>query len=202
MSEQEAAFRNHRKQHWSLPSNSKRFKCGYCGDSVATDLGWLKSWSEGFNGPSYSRDIRICPTCQYPTVFVDWKEEQVPLPLAGKRFSLNRDDPNDLKTIVHLYNQARFGLSRAGATGPVLILRKLLMHIAVQQGAVQKNTFAHYCDYLKTANIVSKPQHDLLERIRKSGNTENHEITVATDADANDLLSLMTLLIESIYFAT
>lgn len=82
------------------------------------------------------------------------------------------------------------------------MFRKILMHVAVEQGAGPKLSFVEYVRYLKDNGVVGKPQHALLDRIRDAGNTENHAIRRATLEDADDLLALVTLLIRSVYFST
>jgi len=82
------------------------------------------------------------------------------------------------------------------------MFRKILMHIAVEQGAQHGLTFAGYVTFLKTHAVVGKPQHGLLDRIRKDGNQENHEVVRATREQAVEILDLVTLLIRSVYVAT
>ena len=101
-----------------------------------------------------------------------------------------------------LYDEARMALSRRSPSCAVLMFRKLLMHVAVERGAEHGLKFIQYATYLKENHVVGEPQHALLDRIKQEGNQENHEITRATTEEAQDLLRLTTLLIQSVYFST
>ncbi len=184
------------KLHWHPAPDHEKFKCGYCGVVVASELG-LRQSGGSLLGASHSRDIRVCPACSVATTFVNGK--QLPRPLTGERFDARGKSP-EISLVVSLYDEARSAFSTGAASCTVLMLRKLLMHIAVEQGAKEGLRFEQYCEQLKSAGVVGKPQHGILDRIRKSGNMENHEIRMATDDEAADLLSLATMLIKSIYF--
>lgn len=184
---------------WYLHDARKTYVCGICGTKVTSTSGIQKTWADTAAEISHPqrRDIRICPDCQFATTFHGLR--QFPEPLVGERFNA-RSLSGDAQLVVALYDEARFALSRSGSSCPVLILRKLLMHIAVEQGAKPGESFLNYCDYLKDQNIVAKPQHAIVDRIRKAGNEENHEIRRATEDEAADLLDLVTVLIKCIYF--
>ena len=144
------------------------------------------------------RDIRVCPDCGGATTFVE--DHQYPRPLVGDSLSA-KDKPDAVKLIVVLYNEARIAISQGASSCAVLMFRKLLMHIAVEQGAKPGLKFVAYVDHLKNEGVVGKPMHALLDRIKADGNEENHEIVRASQEKANDLLTLVTLLIRSVYYA-
>lgn len=52
---------------WQNLSNlpSKRFKCGYCGTDIASDIGYVASLNMSDSG----RSIYICHVCNKPTYF-------------------------------------------------------------------------------------------------------------------------------------
>lgn len=81
------------------------------------------------------------------------------------------------------------------------MFRKLLMHVAVEQGAKPGLKFVQYVEHLKDEGVVGKPQHGLLTRIKDAGNDENHDVRRASIDEARDLLDLTSLLIRSVYFA-
>lgn len=153
-----------------------------------------------FSGSYRETDIRVCPRCWAATTFLD-KKAQFPGPLKGDNFDARKRN-EDVQSVVALYDEARLALSRGAPSCAVLMFRKLLMHIAVQQGAKAGLGFVEYVTYLKDNGVVGKPQHGLLERIRKDGNQENHDVVRATQEQAEALLSLVTLLVRSVYFAT
>src|SRR4051812_16081459 len=99
------------------------FKCGHCGVSVASEKGWICKHP---NGQQLAR-IQVCPQCHRPTFFEDsaqWPGVSPGSPVAH----LPRDTER-------LYEEARTCVANNAYTSAVLALRKLLMHIAVDQGA-------------------------------------------------------------------
>lgn len=199
-------FEQFLRQGWRPPLAARRLECGWCGRSVTTQVGLNKHeqyWQTGPLNPmgrpvSYDRDIRVCVDCGMATTFV--KDDPYPRPMRGESMDA-RGKSDDIKLIVLLYDEARYALSQGAASCAVLMFRKLLMHIAVEQGAKSGQKFIEYVEYLKTQGIVGKPMHGLVDRIRTEGNEENHEVVRATDQKASDLLTLVTLLIKSVYFA-
>lgn len=184
---------------WHFNTTARNFRCGHCGQGVSPILGLHKSQHVVQAGTlTFSRDFRICPECEMVTTFK--KNGQFPGPLQGENFKAPRANAEVTKTVA-LYNEARIAVSHNSPSCAILMFRKLLMHIAVEQGAEQNRSFLDYVEYLKTNGVVGKPQHTILDRIRKEGNVENHAIVRASEEAANDLLTLVTLLIKSVYFA-
>lgn len=200
-------FEEYVRDGWCPHRDVKSYRCGWCGQVVSASLGLSKGkesfTTDGYSGSPFSgghktTDVRICPQCWIATTFLD-KGERFPEPLLGDNFDAsNRDD--GIKTIVSLYNEARIALSWGASSCAVLMFRKLLMHVAFAQGAKKGLRFVEYVDHLKNEGIVGKPQHAILDRIRKDGNQENHQIVRASPNQAGDLLDLVTLLIRSIFF--
>ncbi|NLE61804.1 MAG: DUF4145 domain-containing protein [Planctomycetes bacterium] len=198
-------FNDYDRFGWQPASGTRRFTCGWCGRSIVSQIGlfrhdqWIDVNSLSFGAMNERvRDIRVCPDCGGATTFV--KDEQYPRPLLGEAFNAH-DKPVDVQLVVDLYNEARMALSQGASSCAVLMFRKLLMHIAVEQGAGSGLRFVEHVDYLKSQGIVGRPMHGLLDRIRTDGNQENHEIVRATRERAEDLLTLVSLLIRSVYFA-
>jgi len=198
-------FDDYQRLGWQPAPQTRRFVCGWCGRSVVGQVGlfrhdqWLDANSLSFGAMHERvRDIRVCPDCGGATTFV--RDEQYPRPLLGDGLNA-QDKSDDVKLIVALYDEARMGLSQGASSCAVLMFRKLLMHIAVEQGAQPNLRFVEYVDYIKTQGVVGTPMHPLVDRIRADGNEENHEIVRATREKAEDLLMLVTLLIRSVYFA-
>jgi len=193
------------------PERSRDYRCGICGNNVSSDIGLgCHEWTTAALGPGWddtetptqnATDIRICTTCRCATTFV--KGYQIPSPLPGRLFdhrSSKHAKSTDVKMIVDLYQEARRAMADNSCSCAVLMFRKLLMHIGVEQGADENKRFAYYTDYLKNNGIVGKPQHGILDRVKDAGNQENHEIKRASEAEAGDLLRLVAILIESVYF--
>ena len=147
-------------------------------------------------------DVRFCPSCRHATTFTRdgaGFEFQIPGFLPGQGFDPS-DKEDQVQTLVALYDDARWAMSTGAASCAVLMFRKMLMHIAVEKGAAKGLRFVQYCDYLIDENVVATPQHVILTRIKDAGNLENHAIRRAAGEEAEDLLALMTHLINGIYF--
>ncbi len=163
-----------------------KFKCGYCGSSVASDKGW-----EGVSGELETWCIRICPNCEKPTFF-DGSENQTPGVAYGNEVaSITRDEVNSM------YEEARRCLSVNAFNASVMCCRKLLMNIAVDQGADKNKNFVFYVNY-----IVDKflPQaKSWIDHIRDKGNEANHEIDLMTKEDAEQIIKFSEMLLKVIF---
>ena len=166
---------------------SKKFVCGFCGNHVASDAGI--STTDTIKG--FRAFIYICPYCNYPS-FIHG-ETQVPGVAPG-----NEVDhlPNDIAT---LYKEARDCVSVNAYTSAVLACRKLLMNIAVAQGAKEGESFLTYVDYLAKAGYVPPNGRVWVDHIRNKGNEANHEIKLMSKSDAEELISFVEMLLKFIY---
>ena len=73
------------------------------------------------------------------------------------------------------------------------------MHIAVDQGAAPNESFATLSAFLMEQGTLGKPFDQLVERIRRDGNAENHQIRLSTNDEAVATLRLVTFVLRSIY---
>lgn len=201
-------FEEYVRDGWQPHDNPKSYVCGWCGHHISAAVGLFKheEWLHvdevdiyGFHPHRRETDVRICTNCWIATTFLD-RKNQLPGPIHGDNLDPRKKN-DDTKLIVVLYNEARVALSQRAPSCAVLMFRKILMHVAVEQGAKPGLRFAEYVEYLKTNGIVGKPQYALLDRIRDEGNIENHEVRRASPEQAVDLLNLTTLLIRSVYFS-
>ena len=116
-----------------------------------------------------------------------------PSPLFGNRVEAL---PPELEKI---YLEAR-ECTRANAyTACVLLCRKLLMHIAVEEDAKPGDTFIKYVDFLAERGYVAPRSKIWVDEIRQRGNEANHEIKFMTQKEAIDLLSFSEMLLKIIY---
>lgn len=194
-----ADYKDHERDNWQFHKQTLKYHCGFCGAKVSSILGLQHNQYNQRMTAFF--DVRLCPNCKYATNFYVYENDirfQVPIPVPGESFHPTKEE-EDLSLIVDLYNEARIAMSQGSASCAVLMFRKILMHIALEQNA-KHGGFESYCNYLKDNGIVSKPQFQMLDRIKQAGNAENHEIRQATDAEARDLIELVTALIKSIYF--
>lgn len=163
---------------------SKSYRCGFCGHGVASAKGYLNQQS------SYQR-VRICPHCEKPTFF-DYGV-QVPEVAPGNEV---RHLP---ESVDQLYKEARNCVSVQAYTSAVLSCRKLLMNIAVSQGADEGKNFYHYVEYLADNGFVPPNGRGWVDHIRKKGNEATHEIVVMSRENAEELISFSEMLLKFIY---
>jgi len=171
----------------TLPSTS--YKCGYCGNSLASNVGYQA------NSPShspYKGFIYICHYCDRPTFF-DFNQYQYPGASYGNAVS------NIPKDIEILYNEARNCVAYNANTASVLCCRKLLMNIAVSKGANEGQKFIEYVEYLSDKGFVPPNGKDWVDHIRKKGNEANHEIVLMKREDAEDLITFIEMILKFIY---
>jgi hypothetical protein len=169
---------------------SKGYRCGYCGESLASEKGFV-AFDDG--STHVLGLIYICHFCNQPTFF-DCFGMQWP----GVAFGRPVNDIPD-KAVQDLYEEARRITGVGGYTAAVLICRKLLMHIAVTKGAPVGQTFISYVEFLSANHFVPPDAQEWVDHIRTKGNEANHEILVMTKDDAEDLLSFIEMLLKIIF---
>lgn len=167
--------------------DSKGFQCGYCGNIIATEKGYFP------NNYLYGLEawIYICPHCAKPTFFHG--DSQYPEVAPGNEVNHVPDE------VYSLYKEARNCIAVSAYTASVLICRKLLMNIAVSQGAKEGLRFIEYVDFLASSGFVPPHGKGWVDHIRKKGNEATHEIIVMGHSDASDLISFSEMLLKFIY---
>lgn len=173
----------------AVPSRS--YTCGYCGASVASEKGWHAQLAGG----QTAAHLYICHQCTRPS-FVDHTlgGKQTPGVVFGEAV---QDIPDsDTET---LYNEARACTGSVCYTTAVLSCRKLLMHLAVSLGAKAGEPFITYVQFLADNHYVPPGAKGWVDHIRKKGNEANHEITLMAQADAEELLAFVQMLLKVIY---
>jgi hypothetical protein len=73
------------------------------------------------------------------------------------------------------------------------------MHIAVEKGAAPGDKFIKYVEHLSENNYIPPDAKGWVDHIRTKANEANHEITVMTRIDAEELLSFTEMLLKVIY---
>ncbi|MBT9160792.1 MAG: hypothetical protein DDT26_02088 [Dehalococcoidia bacterium] len=162
------------------------YTCGHCGNKVGSNQGWHTA--------SYSPTvvaIYVCSVCLKPSLFLHGS--QYPGVSPGQTVSSLPED------VDKLYNEARASAAANAHTSAVLASRKLLMHIAVAQGADENQSFLAYVDYLAGAGYVPPNGRGWVDHIRKRGNEANHEIQLMTREDSEELLTFLEMLLKFVY---
>lgn len=167
------------------------FTCGYCSTKVSSVKGYaLRQHGDG-SGAQVAA-VYICPNCG-GAVFHAPDRRQYPSPALGRPVE---HLPN---AIAALYEEARRCTSHECFTAAVLVCRKILMNIAVQEGAKQGLRFVEYVAFLSDHGYVPPNGRHWVDHIRKKGNEATHEIAVMSEADAADLLTFVEMLLRFIY---
>lgn len=166
----------------AITIESRQYRCGYCGYSVASAQGY-------YSDPS--NVIYICPHCGKPTYFT--YGEQVPGVAPGNDIDHLPED------VAALYDEARRCVSVSSHTAAVLACRKLLMNIGVAQGAKEGEDFLYYVDHLASTGYVPPNGKAWVDHIRKKGNEATHEIVPMSRGDAEELISFVEMLLKFIY---
>lgn len=163
---------------------TRRFTCGYCGYSVANDRGYYKNQGND--------RIYICPNCEKPTYFDD-TDRQTPGVAFGNPVG------HLPQSVEQLYREARDCCSIGAFTSAVLSCRKILMNIAVEQGAAEGLSFFAYVDHLAAGGFIPPNGRGWVDHIRKRGNEATHEIALMSKSDAEDLVAFVEMLLKFIF---
>ena len=117
----------------------------------------------------------------------------MPGALAGK---LVPDVPG---TVASLYEEARRCVGVGAYTGAALCFRKLLMNIAVEEGAQPGLRFVEYVDFFESNSLVNTGNSGWIALMRDTGNDATHEIVGIKKAEAEDLMDFVELLLRIHY---
>lgn len=169
---------------------SKSYTCGYCGNSLASDKGFL---GNDPGNPRIASHIYICHFCDQPTFF-PYEGGQYP----GSPFG-NKVKHIPTREVETLYDEARNSVTVNAFTASVQCCRKLLMNIAVSQGADAGLTYLDYVNYLESNGFVPPGGKDWVDHIRTKGNEAAHVIAIMTRQDAEDLITFVEALLKFIY---
>jgi hypothetical protein len=171
--------------------DSKDYTCGYCGRPLASDKGYLARQKPH---PNQYPLITICHFCTRPTFFDRENGKQWP----GAAYGNDVANVNDA-LVDQIYDEARRCTSTSSYTAAVMCCRKLLMHVAVSQGADENKKFAYYVDYLAGNGYTPPGAKAWVAQIKNKGNEANHEIKLMAKEDAEELISFSEMLLKVIY---
>lgn len=170
--------------------NSRKYICGYCGNSLVSQKGYIARYKHNVNVRAY---IYICHHCDRPSYF-DPDNIQTP----GHSFG-NTVDHITSKEVETLYDEARNCTIVGAYTASVLCSRKLLMNIAVSKGANQGLSFVEYVEHLSNNGFIPPGGEEWVDHIRRKGNEAAHEIKIMVEEDAEDLINFLEMLLKFIY---
>ncbi len=166
-----------------------KFKCAYCESEVASNVGYNIIAAQNYHPRLY-----VCPFCAGPNIihFQHARGWLTAAPIGNPVPKL----PEDVEAI---YEEARRTTQVGCYTATVLLLRKLLMHIAVAENAEENLSFKQYIQYLADNHFISPKNRHWVDLIREKGNEANHEIKISSREDAQELLDFSEMLLRFIY---
>jgi Domain of unknown function (DUF4145) len=191
---------------WNLAQElpKKEWTCGYCGLAVGGSVGYghrpppaqpIQLGRKGVpqqEAPITSAGaVYLCPRCDRPTYFEG--EKQVPGAAYGHR--VEKLPPN----VDGLYAEARNCIVVNAYTASVMACRKLLMNVAVANGAPEGKHFIEYIEYLAKNGYVPPKGGGWIDHIRKRGNEATHEIALMERNDAEELLVFVEMLLKFVF---
>lgn len=169
--------------------NAKSFICWNCGKEIASEKAYA-TYKTGRG--SYHSFIYICHNCNAPLI-IDDEKKQVLLPLPGKE--INKLPEN----IEVVYSEIRKCLQSGCFNGAIMLMRKLVMHLAVEEGCEENKSFLEYVDFLCDKGIVPLKSKSKADSVRTLGNSANHEIENRTQEEAKNCFEFIELLLRVNY---
>jgi hypothetical protein len=171
----------------STPDSWLGFTCGYCGVTVSGAV--ISHYA-----PNPNTHIRWlqCTYCGNPSV-IDGEDKLRP----GARFGPGIDGlPAD---VAAAYDEARDSMSVSAYTGAELVCRKILMHVAVEKGAAEGDTFASYITHLQSIGYITPPMKPWVDQIRVIGNAATHELSPPDRKRAESTVMFTAELLRLVY---
>jgi uncharacterized protein DUF4145 len=163
------------------------FRCGHCGSDVS---GAVVAYAGNAGGGA--TQWLLCPVCHEGSVHIGGDRVYPGVAYGPDIEGL----PADVK---EAYGEARRCLSINADTASEVMCRKILMHVAVDKGAKEGKTFAHYIDYLKDKGYVTPPMLGWVDLIREHGNESNHRLSPPERRRAEGTLQFTAQLLRSVY---
>lgn len=168
--------------------DSCAYVCGHCGSDISSEKGFhAKDEYNRVRGTIY-----ICHYCNKPTYFTNTGDQTPGALIGGNVEHL----PEDIAT---LYAEIRNSTTTNSHTAAVLAARKLLMHIAVDQGAPAGQNFVSYVNYLEENGFTPPNARGWVDEIRNLGNGANHEITIMDSQNSRTIIKFLEMLLKFNY---
>jgi len=134
-----------------------------------------------------------CPSCGDGSVRVKSGVVYPPAPAGGTIKNL----PDD---VAKAWREARTAHAVAAYTAAEMMLRKILMHVAVDvAGSKSGEQFLSYVDDLEGAGYITPRLKPVIDKLRRRGNIANHELPASTEDDSLTTLTITEYLLRGIY---
>lgn len=167
----------------------KSFSCWNCGERIASEKAFFCSYDYD---RKFSSLIFVCPNCNAP-IILDDKGKQPLLPLQGEEI---RHLP---KSIDQIYSEIRKSMQSGCFNGATMLMRKLIMHISVEEGAKEGKNFTEYIDFLCENHTTPPKSKNKADSVRTLGNDTNHKIENRTREEAQNCFEFIELLLKVNY---
>lgn len=165
------------------------FVCGHCGVKVTGAT--LARFNHRRNDRVIANTWVLCTNCGEGSTIVNGNV------YPGSVFGPDVEGlPDDVKDA---YQEARRCISVNAFTACDLICRKILMHVAVEKGAEEGKTFAHYVDHLQTEGYITPPMKRWVDIIRQHGNKATHKLEPSERTRAEGTLMFTAEMLRLIY---
>ncbi|MCO5113286.1 MAG: DUF4145 domain-containing protein [Bdellovibrionaceae bacterium] len=164
---------------WKRIDYARNYLCPFCTKQIHSN--------KSFGDANSSNIIQICPNCRAPTLFS--YGSQFPL------FSEYTLPDNVPELVANLYKEALASFSVSSFTSVVMLCRKILMNLSVENGAKEGLAFTQYIDFLNESGLIPPKGRPSVEKIRIMGNEANHTIKIYTEDNANTILKLTKYLL-------
>ena len=164
--------------------------CGYCESKVSS---LVLAFIRDTNRPAVYSWV-MCTNCSQGSI-VDFNGDVIPNIKFGKKIN---NLPLDIEKA---YEEARNCYSASAYTGSVLLCRKIIMHVAVDKGAEEGDTFVSYLTYLEENHFITSNMKIWIDHIRNEGNTTNHTLSISDPKTSESILRFTSRLLDLVYEA-
>ena len=103
------------------------------------------------------------------------------------------------ENVLKAYKEARDCMSVNAFTSCELICRKILMHVAVEKGAKEGDSFTNYLSYLEEKGFITPPMKNWVDLIRQHGNKATHLLESPDKKRAESTIMFTAELLRLIY---
>ena len=167
--------------------------CGHCNNAVSAYIVATSHPEEFVEGLHLRCDI--CERGSYLEI-ITLNNQRVGIWPGSKKHREIDSLPKDVKSA---YDEARNCFSVSAFTAAELICRKILMHIAVDLGANEGESFASYINHIEKEGYITTPMRPWADLIRKRGNAATHELEAVSEKGANETMEFTMTMLQVVY---
>jgi len=164
------SFKGHRsirKPDGSTEDAWETYICGHCNAKVSGAVVAHYTWKDSATN-EYTNKWLLCTNCYRPSAKI--RSKVYPGSLFGPNL---KGLPHNVK---ESYEEARRCMEVNAYTAAELICRKILMHVAVDKGAKEGDSFVSYLTYLENQGYITPPMKGWVDLIRQHGNKSTHKL--------------------------